>query len=286
MERMLIMRGALAGAVAGLLAFVFARIFAEPQISAAVDYESGRHEAQHLLSPATAAEGHEHEVFSRTLQANLGIGAGMIAFGVAMGILFAVAYSICLGRFGAVRARTLALLVAAAGFVGMYLVPFLKYPANPPAVGHDDTIRTRANLYLLMIVVSVVLLIGAAVLGRRLHPRLGTWNAALIAGAAYAVTVGIVMAVLPSVGELAANVQAYGHHATETPQPLRDARGTIVYPGFPADTLATFRLNSVIAQAILWGAIAVIFAPLAERALGTAGARRHHVHADRVVSPA
>ncbi len=275
MELKLILRGALAGVVGGLLAFVFARIFAEPQISAAIDYESGRHEAQEALERAagTVVPAHEHDLFSRSIQANLGIGVGMVLFGLAMGILFAVTYTICLGRFGAVRARTLSLLVAAGGFVALYLVPFLKYPANPPAIGHEDTIRTRSNLYLAVLVLSVLFAVAAVLLGRWLHPRLGVWNAVLVAGLGYAVAIGIVFAILPSFGELAANVQAYGHHATETPGPLRDAKGTIVYPGFPADTLATFRLNSVVSQALLWATIGLVFAPLAERALGLAPAR-------------
>jgi predicted cobalt transporter CbtA len=138
MEKKLILRGILAGAAAGLLAFLFARIFAEPQISKAIDYESGRDAAQAALDkaaglPAAAAD---PDLFSRTVQADVGIGAGMIVFGMAMGALFAVAYAVCLGRVGALRARSLALLVAGGGFLGMYLVPFLKYPANPPAIGH------------------------------------------------------------------------------------------------------------------------------------------------------
>jgi len=52
MERRLILRGALAGALAGLLTFLFARIFAEPQITAAINYESGRDAAQESLDKA------------------------------------------------------------------------------------------------------------------------------------------------------------------------------------------------------------------------------------------
>ena len=51
-ERRFILRGLLVGAFGGILAFVFARIFAEPQIQAAIDYESGRDAAQALLDKA------------------------------------------------------------------------------------------------------------------------------------------------------------------------------------------------------------------------------------------
>jgi predicted cobalt transporter CbtA len=267
MERRLILRGLLAGAIGGLLAFLFARVFAEPGIQQAIDYESGRDAAQHALDQAAGAP-MEHggaEVFSRAVQANAGIGVAVVLFGIAMGALFAVAYAICLGRVGRVRARTLALLVAGGGFLSLYLVPFLKYPANPPAVGNGDTIQQRSSFYLIMVVSSVLFLILTVWLGRRLRPRFGTWNATLIAGAVFIVASGIVMLALPSFGELAANRSL--HQATETPPPLTDGSGKIVYPGFPADLLYSFRLYSVGAQLLMWAAIGLVFAPLAERLL-------------------
>lgn len=118
-----------------------------------------------------------------------------------------------------------------------------------------------------MVACSVAFLAGAVWLGRRLHTRFGTWNATLLAGAAFVVVTGIVMVLLPSVGQLATDVAQHGRQATETPQPLRDPAGVIVYPGFPADTLFAFRLNSVAAQLILWATIGLGFAPLAERLL-------------------
>ncbi|MEV6171710.1 CbtA family protein [Streptomyces sp. NPDC051954] len=269
MEKKLILRGVLAGAVAGLLAFAFARIFAEPQIAKAIDYESGRDAAQNALDKAAGlpVEAAGSELFSRTIQANLGIGVGIVFFGMAMGALFAVAYAVCLGRTGGLRARTLALLVAGGGFLGMYLVPFLKYPANPPAIGHEETIEQRSALYLTMVVCSIALLAGAVWLGKRLQARFGNWNATLLAVAAFVVAIGIVMLLLPQYGDLGYNRDNYGNQATETPLPLTDAKGAIVYPGFPADVLFAFRFYSVGAQLILWAAIGLVFAPLAERLL-------------------
>jgi hypothetical protein len=75
------------------------------------------------------------------------------------------------------------------------------------------------------------------------------------------------MAILPPLGHLHADVVEYGRHATETPLPLRDARGAIVYPGFPADVLFKFRLYSLIGQLILWGTIGLAFGALVERML-------------------
>jgi hypothetical protein len=247
MEKRIIVRGLLVGLLGGVLAFAFARIFAEPVIQRAIDYESGRDEAQVAID---AAAGHPDmdmgpELFTRAVQSNVGIG------------------------FGNVSPRNLALLVAGGLFLGMYLVPFLKYPANPPAVGHEETIKDRTALYLTMVVCSLVFLLGAVWLGKKLSARFGNWTATLLAAGAFIVAIGIVMVLLPSLGHLSTNVDEYGMQTTETPQPLTDPSGKLVYPGFPADDLYFFRLYSVGAQLILWTTIALCFAPMASRLFGS-----------------
>lgn len=269
MEKKLILCGIVAGTIGGVLAFVFGRVFAEPRIEWAIGYEGGRNAAQEALDRAAGqpvpSEG--PELFSRTLQGTVGVGVGVVLFGIAMGALFAVVYSVCLGRVGKVGVRPLALLVAAGGFLGVYLVPFVKYPANPPAIGHAETIGERGGLYLLMVLCSVVSLVLAVLLGRWLRGRFGTWNASLLAGAAFLVAIGLVMLLLPSLGQLQYNLTHYGNFATETPRPLTGPDGTIVFPGFSADVLFAFRLYSVGAQLILWAAIGLCFAPMAVRVL-------------------
>jgi predicted cobalt transporter CbtA len=235
MEPRLLLRGALAGGIGGLLAFAFARIFAEPQIQRAIDFETAR-------EAAASPHGHDDaEVFSRTVQADVGGGIAVVLFGFAMGLLVAVAYRVCLGRVGAVRAKPLAMLVAGGGFLALYLVPFVKYPANPPAVGAPETIRQRSALYLVMVGCSLLFLILAVWLGQRLRARFGNWNASLLAGGAFVVAIGVVMAVLPRVSEVPA--------------------------GFPADVLFGLRFASVATQLIMWTAIGLVFAPLAARLL-------------------
>jgi uncharacterized membrane protein len=267
MESKLVPRGLLAGAIAGLVAYVFARIFAEPQIQKAIGYESARDTAQAALDRAAGLHPDlDHsEVFTRTVQADVGLGVGLIMFGAAMGLLVAVVYTVCLGRVGRLRPRPLALLVAGAGFVALYLVPFVKYPANPPSIGHAETVRERTALYVTMLVASVVCTVLAVVLGRRLAARFGNWTATLAAVAAFVVVVGVVMLVLPALGDLAYNRAHFPHSSTETPQPLRNAAGQIVFPGFPADVLFSFRMYSIEAQLLMWTVIGVVFAPLAER---------------------
>ena len=257
MEKRLIARGLLAGAVGAVLAFLFARLCAEPVIGRAIAFEEGR-------SDVLDAHGvHEHgaELFTRGVQANAGLGFGVLIFGIAMGALFSVSFCVVSARARRVGPRLLSALLAAGAFAAVYLVPFVKYPPNPPAVGQADTIGARTGWYLVMVLASVALAIAAVWLARRLAARLGAWNGGLLAAAAYVVAIAAVAVPLPSVDE--------------TPLPLRDASGAIIYPGFPADVLYEFRLLSLGAQLVLWAAIGVVFATLAGRLLEErAGSRR------------
>lgn len=257
MEKQIIWRGLLAGAVAGVLAFLFARIFVEPQIEKAIRYEEGVG-AAHESVEAAAGHAHTHGAegggIIRAVQMNIGLGLGVLAFSVAIGALFAVVFAVAYGRVGDISARLLSLYVAGGMLLSLYVIPSLKNPASPPALSLDETIRQRTLLYLLMVVVAAAMLVGAVYLGRQLVARLGTWNAALVAAGAYVVAVAVVMMVLPGV--------------SETPGPLVDDAGTIVYEGFPADVLYEFRLYSLGTQVVIYATIAVVFAALVSRLLG------------------
>lgn len=232
MERRIIARGLLAGAIGGVIAYLFARVFVEPAIGGAIDFEETH-----------GGAGHDHgaELFTRGVQANIGMGFGLVAFAVAMGALFAVAFVAAYGRVGGVGPRTLSILLAAGVFGAVALVPSLKYPPNPPAVGHEETLRDRTGLYLLMVLLSLALAIGAVWLARKLVARFGVWSATLIAASAYLLGVTIVMLVLPSV--------------SETPG------------GFPADALYDFRVYSLGTQLVMWATVGLVFASLTGRLL-------------------
>jgi hypothetical protein len=177
-------------------------------------------------------------------------------------------------------------MIAGFGFLGVYLLPSVKYPANPPAIGHTFTITTRGQLYLSVVACSLILLGLAVCLARRLAPRFGLLGAVLTAAVAFLVVYGVVIGLLPSLGDLPGNVAAssqfgYARAATETPQPIVNilstpltvggkviAPGQIVYPGFDADVLWKFRWYSVINQALIWLTVALVFGALLERFLG------------------
>jgi hypothetical protein len=287
-ETRIVLRGALAGVVAGIIGFVFARIFAEPVINQAIDYESGRDDVLGKLNEAAGGmPGMDGpEIFSRTVQSTLGIATGVIAFSAAMGAVVAVVYVALHGRVH-VRPRNLAWMIAGFGFLGVYLLPFVKYPANPPAIGHDFTVVTRGHLYLTMVVGSLLLLGLTAYLFRVLLHRFGTGVSAALSTAAFAVLFGALISLLPSLGDLPANVEessqfGFAHAATETPQPITNvlptpltvdgqtvAPGQIVYPGFDPDVLWKFRWYSILNQVLVWGGIGLIFGWLLERLTGT-----------------
>lgn len=286
MEIRVIGRGALSGVVAGVLGWLFAIIFAEPVINQAISYESGRDDILAALNNAAgrvvAPDG--PEIFSRSIQSTVGIATGIIAFSAAMGALIAVAYLVMHGRFK-VRPRNLVWMIAGFGFLGVYLLPFVKYPANPPAIGHTFTIVQRGQLYLGMVACSLVLLGLAVYLARKLAPRFGWVTAVVLSGIAFLVVYGVIIGVLPSLGNLQGNIAnanqfGYARAATETPQPIVNILshplrvdgkmvqpGQIVYPGFSADVLWKFRWYSILNQALIWLTIALTFGGLLERYL-------------------
>jgi predicted cobalt transporter CbtA len=239
MEKRIIARGLVAGAIGGVLAFLFARTFVEPVIDRAIAFEDehSRHE-------------HGVELFTRGVQANVGMGFGVLAFGVAMGALFAVAYCVAYGRVGNTSPRLLSVLLAGAMCLSLYVIPFLKYPPSPPAVSLEETIRQRTLLYLLMVALSAVLMVAAVYLGRNLVQRYGGWSATLIAAGSYVAAISVVMLVLPTIDE--------------TPD------------HFPADVLYAFRLYSLGTQLVLWAMIGLVFGSMAQRLL-TESQRRERI---------
>ncbi|MEU9393002.1 CbtA family protein [Streptomyces sp. NPDC048324] len=227
--RTLLVRGMLAGLGAGLLAFGLAYLVGEPGVNGGISYED--------------AHSHDHgmELVSRALQSTAGLATAVLVFGTAVGGIAALAFCFAWGRIGRFGARATAALLAGGAFVTVYLVPFLKYPANPPGANNPDTIGKRTTLYFLMIALTVLVALGTVILGRRLTTRWGKWNASITALTAFIAVMAVAMAFLPAINE--------------TPK------------GFPAAVLWQFRLASVGIQALLWASFGVIFGFLAERVL-------------------
>jgi predicted cobalt transporter CbtA len=247
MVRSLLVRGMLVGIVAGLLSFAFLKIYGEPQVDIAIAFET-QMEAAEAAAASSVEDEHEHELVSRRVQAGLGLFVAVMAYSVAFGGLFGLAYAFAYRRVpGAVTPQGVSILLAAAGFVAIYLVPNLKYPANPPAVGDAKTIGVRTALYFIMIAVSIAAMIGAYSLKRLLAHRLSDWNSTLAVVAYYVVIVAIAGLLLPAVNEVPAQ--------------------------FPAVVLWKFRVASIGAQFIMWATLGLLFGALTQRAAAPDGLR-------------
>ena len=78
-----------------------------------------------------------------------------MTYSLAFGGLFSLAFAVCYGRMGNWSPRVTAALLALSGFLAVYAVPILKYPANPPSIGNPDTIGLRTAIYFGMILLSL-----------------------------------------------------------------------------------------------------------------------------------
>ncbi|MGW4895419.1 CbtA family protein [Kitasatospora sp. NPDC004240] len=262
--RRLLVRGMIAGLVAGLLAFAVAYLVGENSVDASIALEETQSAPAHhhgdaadAAAAAPAAE-EEEELVSRTLQSTAGLATGVLVYGVALGGIASLVFCFALGRVGRFSPRATSAMVAAAAFTTVYLVPFLKYPATPPAVGNPDTIGKRTTLFFLMIALSVLLGVAAVILGRQLAPRLGNWNATVAAGGGYVAVMALAAILLPDNGDAVAET-------------------------FPAALLWEFRLASLGIQAVLWAAFGLAFGAMAQRLLVPAAAEGDAAAASRPV---
>nr|WP_055504199.1 CbtA family protein [Nonomuraea pusilla] len=240
MVRTLLVRGLLLGLLAGLIAGAFAFVFGEPRIESAIALEEAA-SAQHAGSEHGGA-GHTHEhgaeaVVSRPVQkAGLFLATGL--YGLAVGGIFALVYAGLRGRVGPRSEGGLGLAAAGVAFVAVILVPFVKYPANPPAVGDPETIYGRTVLYLVMVLVGLAATAVAAVTARQVGA--GPWARWAAAVAAFLVPVAAAWLLLPSVNE--------------------------VPEGFPATLLWEFRLTSLGTQLVFWAVFGALFGWACDRA--------------------
>ncbi len=243
MVRTLLVRGMLVGIVAGLLSFGFLKVYGEPQIDRAIAFEERMDEekAEFEKRHGMPMPEEQAELVSRPVQAGLGLFVAVMVYSAAFGGLFGLAFAFAQGRMpGELSPRALAALLALIGFVAIYLVPNLKYPANPPSVGNPDTIGTRTALYFGMIGISLIAIVGAVNFRRTLTARYGAWNATLVVAGYYLIVMVVAALLLPTVNE--------------------------VPDEFPAVVLWKFRVASLGAQVILWATLGLLFGALTQRA--------------------
>lgn len=221
-------RGLAAGAVGGLLAGAFGFLLAEPLMDRAVDLEAAR---------SAALGDHSVETFTRNTQ-HVGFLVATLAVGLAFGVLYGVLHQL-LHRDDLADAWGKALRLGGGAFFGASLVPFLRYPSNPPGVGEAATIDSRAHL----------------------------WEVSLVIGLAGAVLAGAVATTLRERG-----VRTSLRQLVVTGVLIATVALTFVLPDntdpieVPVHVIWDFRLLSLATMVLLWGGLATTFGLLGERA--------------------
>jgi len=223
----------LVGVAAGLLGFAFAFVFGEPQVQHAIDFEYALARLHH--APA------EVELVSRGTQRTFGLLTGTLVTGVGFGGLFSLVFAWAYGRIGALRPRLTAAVLALGAYLTVTVIPFTKYPANPPTIGNPATLGRRTLLFFAMILICVLAAVAAGRVRRSVLKRLGSWNATLAAATVFLVLIVFAELILPAVHE--------------TPS------------GFPADVLWRFRIASLGINATIWITLGLGFGAAAERLL-------------------
>jgi predicted cobalt transporter CbtA len=190
----LLRRGLAAGAAAGLAAAIALYLVVEPVIRRALVIEEAR--------GSGAGDGHSHTheaepLVDRTMQVIGGMGTSIV-IGCLFGIAFAVVFARTRHRLFAASEHGRAVVLAGLGFLIFALLPALKIPANPPAVGDPETVNRRTLIWVLTILVSVAIVLAVFALDGILVAR-GLTAAArsAIDAAAFLALATVILLVLP-----------------------------------------------------------------------------------------
>lgn len=143
----LLRRGLVSGAAAGLCAAVVLWLVVEPVVRRALSVEDRRGAVAHQRMAAP--------LVSRTVQQWGGI-VTVLVVGALFGAIFAVVFARCRQALPAASDLGRSVVLAALGFGVFALLPALKMPANPPAVGNPATVTERTLLYVLTILLGAL----------------------------------------------------------------------------------------------------------------------------------
>ncbi|HEY7367599.1 MAG TPA: CbtA family protein [Nitrosopumilaceae archaeon] len=118
--------------------------------------------------------------------------AGTI-LGTSIGALFGIVFAYSRNALPGSNNVKKALVLAGLMWLTLYVIPFLKYPANPPTVGDPETIVLREVLYIAFIAISGLGAIGFYQLYKRLQK-----HKKYVVFIGYAAFISVVFAVMPS----------------------------------------------------------------------------------------
>lgn len=216
----------ISGITAGLIHGGANFVLVEPSLDQAIGIEN-----QHLFesgeekdTPEFRAEFDSYRYWQKSGQ----ILAGAI-LGISIGSLFGIIFVLSRNSLPGKSDMRKSLILAGMMWFAIYLIPFFKYPANPPTVGDPDTVVLRSILYLSFIAIS-----GFGALGfYKIFKKLKTKKFIAILG--YAVFVGIVFFAMP-----------------ENPDKITA----------PMNLVDHFRIMSAVAVSIYWLSLGIILGSL------------------------
>lgn len=213
----------LSGCFAGIIHGFVNMAIVEPYLDEAIGienqnlFESGEEED----TPQFQAEYESYRIWQKSGQ----ILAGAI-LGTSMGALFGIVFALSKKVLPGEHHIKKALVLSGIMWLTIYLIPFLKYPANPPTVGDADTVVFRTILYLSFIAISGFGVVGFYQLFKKLQK-----GKRIVAIIGYAAFISSVFFIMP-----------------ENPDEVTA----------PMDLVNGFRIMSVVAVSIFWIAVAVI----------------------------
>lgn len=213
----------LSGVIAGLIYGGINLVVTEPFVDQAIDLE-----IQNAIAEGEDPGSPEEIAQYRTWQKGGQVLAGSI-LGLSLGSLFALVYAFSWSSLLGSNGVKKGLLLAAIMWFTLFLIPFLKYPANPPAVGDPETIYYRQFLYLLFQSASGLGALGLAFLYRKLGNKK---NRKFIVPAIYAAYISAVFIAMPP-----------------NPDPITA----------PMDLVNNFRIASALTVTLFWIVLGAIF---------------------------
>lgn len=178
-----------AGALAGLVHGAANLVLVEPYLDEAIGIEN-----QNLFASGeqddTLEFWVEYEGY-RDWQKGGQLLAGVI-LGTSIGALFGIVFALSRNSLPGNNNIKKALILAGVMWLTIYFIPFLKYPANPPTVGEEETVVLRAILYLSIIAISGFAAAGFYKLSKKLKGQ-----KKLVALFGYAIFMSLVFVSMP-----------------------------------------------------------------------------------------
>jgi len=151
--------------------------------------------------------------------------AGMI-LGTSFGALFGIVYALSRNSLPNKKHIGNSMILAGIMWFTLFVIPFLKYPANPPTVGDAETVVLRGILYISFIAISGFAALGFYKLFKKLKNQKKTTSIIV-----YAVFISVVFFLMP-----------------ENPDEVTA----------PEELVNQFRMASFVTSTVFWFSLAII----------------------------